>query len=98
MKLMTRKLRRCARSDISDLEKRSRLRALLIPRHTPANTQHHLNRFRGIFKAAAKRLGYTGECRFMNDAELNRLIDRAKPRDDIAFHNTCRRPASAGQR
>lgn len=46
-----------ARSDISDLEKRSQLKTLLVPGQTPANIQHHLNRFRRIFKAAAKHLG-----------------------------------------
>ena len=41
-----------ARTDISDLERRSRLKELLVARQTAANMQHHLNRFRGIFKAA----------------------------------------------
>ncbi|MEZ5778873.1 MAG: DUF6538 domain-containing protein [Paracoccaceae bacterium] len=77
-----------ARTDISELEKRSQLRALLVPRQTPINTQHHLNRLRGIFKAAAKHLGYRGECRFMTDKELSVLMRDARPTEDLNFHHT----------
>jgi hypothetical protein len=77
-----------ARTDISELEKRSQLRAHLVPRQTPINTQHHLNRFRGIFKAAAKHLGYRGECRFITDRDLSVAISEARPKALLNFHNT----------
>ena len=76
-----------ARSDISELEKRARLRDLLVPRQTAANVQHHLNRFRGIFKAAARHLDYSGECTFLTDRDLGRIIRDGKPHDRLEFHH-----------
>lgn len=77
-----------ARSDISELEKRAQLKDLLVPRQTSANVQHHLNRFRGIFKAAARHLDYDGECGFLTDRELARIIRDIKPHDGLGFHHS----------
>lgn len=77
-----------ARDDISDLEKRAQLKDLLVPRQTPANVQHHLNRLSGIFKIAARHLDYTGECGFLTDRELGQIIRDSKPREGLEFHHT----------